>query len=140
MLRNLDKKVIKGLKSAIGKPYKYNCFDLSGFDCYTLIYYLYGLNGVNLPKENIAKYNLKVHRKVIKEHIHKFEVIPFTDREAFDILLFESSSSINAHLGMLLNKSHFVHANLDQTVKIEPIEANFLMASLRKVYRWKFIE
>jgi len=140
MFKKLDKDVIKGLQLAVGKPYKYNCFDLSGFDCYTLIYYLYNLNGVELPKENIAKYNLKVHRRVIKEHLHKFSIVKFSDREAFDILLFESSSNINAHLGLMLNRTHFIHANLDQTVKIEPVEANILMASLRKVYRWKFIE
>ncbi len=135
--RKLDKQVLNAIVFAIGKPYKFNCFDLSGFDCYTLIYYLYSKAGLKLPKENIGSYSLKVHSKIIQETALNFDVVSFLNRQELDILLFESSSSVDAHLGMVLDYYNFIHVDKTHTVRIEPFARNIMLGKLRKVYRWK---
>ena len=123
------------IKSVIGKPYKFNCFDGIGFDCYTLIWYIYDRLGLKLPKENIAKYSLKVHKQLIKENLYKFSKVSFINRLPFDLLLFESSKSTSAHIGMVLDKKRFIHIDKDITVQIEHFAHNFQSIKLRKVYR-----
>ncbi len=124
------------IKELIGKPYKFNCFDLTGFDCYTLVYYIYLIHGIQLPKENISKYSIKVHQKLIKKNALKFEEIKFVDRQFLDVLVFETSESVDAHLGVLLDTKRFIHIDLDTTVKIEPLKDNIRTAKIKKVYRW----
>ena len=133
----MNKQIIDSIKSVIGKPYKYNCFDGSGFDCYTLIYYLYSVLDRQLPKENLAVYNLRNHKKLLTKHLTRF-FIPstFEDREPFDILLFQSTNTIDAHLGMVLDRQRFIHVNFNHTVRIEPFEGNILCGELKKVYKW----
>jgi len=125
------------LAECIGKPYKYNCFDLSGFDCYTLVYYLYSLIGINLPKENISSYNLKIHTKIINEKLVLFDTISFEQRQPFDILLFETRRNINAHIGLTLDYFHFIHILKENTVQIEKFFNNAETTDIRKIYRWK---
>lgn len=128
----------QSIKSVIGKPYKFNCFDLTGFDCYTLVWYLYSLVSLELPKENISSYNLKTHMKLIKKHSILFNTVSFNNRLPFDILLFESADNINAHLGMVLDTKHFIHVDKEITVKIEPFLENINSTLIRQVYRWKY--
>ena len=132
----ITKEFLQGLKNCIGKPYIFNCFDETGFDCYTLIYYLYKLVGIELPKENIAAYNLKVHSKLINKHKILFKPVPYKDRKFLDILLFSSSDKINAHLGLVLSSELFIHVNLGHTVRVEYFTNNLESLTIRKVYRW----
>jgi len=124
------------LKKIIGKPYKFNCFDGTGFDCYTLTYYIYKLIGITLPKVNIAVYSLRQNAKLIKDNSLQFKPIPFSERQPFDILLFKSSEVIDAHLAVLLDREHFIHIDKNITVRIEPIQFNISSIQLKRVYRW----
>jgi cell wall-associated NlpC family hydrolase len=132
----ITKEFLQGLKNCIGKPYIFNCFDETGFDCYTLIYYLYKLVGIKLPKENIAAYNLKIHSNLINKHKILFKQVPYKERKFLDILLFSSSDKINAHLGLVLSSELFIHVNLGHTVRIEYFTNNLESLTIRKVYRW----
>jgi len=124
------------IRKVIGKPYKFNCFDTSGFDCYTLIYYLYSCIGIKLPKENIAKFSLKQHVKLIQKHSLLFKKVDFEDRQPFDILIFETKDGINAHLGLVLDKFNFIHTTEEKPVVIEPFLGNYETTTIRAVYRW----
>jgi cell wall-associated NlpC family hydrolase len=126
----------KKIKTYIGKPYKYNCFDESGYDCYTLVYSLYKLIGINLPKENIALFNLKVHQKLIDKHKVLFKEVKFKDRQPFDLILFASSTNTAAHLGMVLTRDKFIHVNEDHSVRLEYFLGNIESINIRKLYRW----
>jgi cell wall-associated NlpC family hydrolase len=128
------------IKEYIGKPYKFNCFDETGFDCYTLIYFLYKLIDIDLPKENIALYNLRVHQKLIDTHRMLFKEVKYIERQPFDILLFANSDKIAAHLGMVLTRDKFIHANEDHSVRIEYFLGNIESINIRKVYRWNSLK
>jgi cell wall-associated NlpC family hydrolase len=121
------------IKKCIGKPYKFNCFDQSGFDCYTLLYYLYALVGLTLPKENISTFNLKVHMKLIDKELVNFSRIKFEDRQPFDLIIFDL-----AHIGMVLDSKTFIHTNFDTPVVIEYFKGNVESGFIRKMYRWNF--
>jgi cell wall-associated NlpC family hydrolase len=132
----ITKDFLYKLKECIGKPYKYGCFDETGFDCYTLIYYLYKCVGIDLPKENIARYNLKVHSKLIDKHAALFKEVDFKDRKFLDVLLFTNDKKINAHLGLVIDADSFIHVNRQFSVRIEHFRSNLESLKIRKVYRW----
>ena len=132
-----DKELLEKIKGVIGKPYKYNCFDGTGFDCYTLVYYLYSLIGRQLPKENIAVYNLRQHKQLINKYKKQFfKPIPFENRQPFDIILMQSSDTVDAHIGMVLDRKHFIHVNFDHTVKIEPFGHSINSGQIKRTYTW----
>jgi len=128
------------IKKVIGKPYKYNCFDETGFDCYTLIYYFYTNLGINLPKENIATYNLKQHSKIIEKNLILFNKVNFSDRQPFDIIIFNDGGSFDTHLGLILDINNFIHTTKQKPVLIEPINNNIESSDIRKLYRWNFMK
>ena len=125
--------LLNSIKECIGKPYKYGCFDNSGYDCYTLVYYLYSLVGMKLPKENIASFNLKVHTKLIDAQLINFLPICYNDRQPFDVIMFKSY-----HLGVVLDKHLFIHVNFDTPVVLEYFLGNIETGFIRKIYRWNF--
>jgi cell wall-associated NlpC family hydrolase len=127
---------LKALSQIIGKPYKINCYDLSAFDCYTLIYYLYQFVGYELPKENLAAYTLKQYVKQVQDQKQFFYSVDFDDRQPFDLVVFESAKNVNAHIGMVLDFYHFIHTTDEKNVIIESFNGNYETADIRKIYRW----
>jgi cell wall-associated NlpC family hydrolase len=127
---------LKILSQIIGKPYKINCYDLSAFDCYTLIYYLYQFVGYELPKENLAAYTLKQYVKQVQDQKQFFYSVDFDDRQPFDLVVFESAKNVNAHIGMVLDFYHFIHTTDEKNVIIESFNGNYETADIRKIYRW----
>ena len=127
---------LRVLSSVIGKPYKVNCYDLTAFDCYTLIYYLYQFAGYNLPQENLALYNLRNYVKQIQNHQQFFKSVGYNERKPFDLVVFESAKNVNAHIGMVLDINHFIHTTEGKSVIIESFIGNYESADIRKFYRW----
>ena len=67
-------------KNYLGKPYRYKLTDGRVLDCSGFISYIYGQNGVNLPRSSTAL--SRVSKKVSLSEIKKGDLIFFKGRNA----------------------------------------------------------
>jgi cell wall-associated NlpC family hydrolase len=125
------------IDSLIGKPYKKDCYDKSGYDCWTLAVDIYDFCGISLPLKLHKKWNGAALDKLIKDDLFMWENISFQNRQFLDILLFNTSYRSNFHIGITLNQKYFIHALPSKGVVLNKFNQGFYAALIKWVYRWK---
>lgn len=81
--------------SLIGVPYRYGGYDLDGFDCSGLVYYVYDCFGINIPRT--AKKQAKLKSKVKLKKARPGDILVFKVKRRW-------------HTGIYVGKNLFVHA------------------------------
>ena len=119
----------------IGAPYKENSYDGISFDCYSLIYFIYKENNINLPKKFVNTSFKRINKEIINDLSNWVEV-PYNEKKFLDVLLFRTSKRLKTHIGMVINKEFFIHTTQDTGVILGKFKKNLFLGMLYKVYRW----
>jgi len=123
------------LGSLVGKPYRQNDYSGEGFDCYSLIHYIYSHYGIIIPK-HITNHAVRNLNKEIKQDLPLWTSVEYDDRTFLDILLFNTTLRLKTHVGLVINRQLFMHAVDDVSVVIGKFKSSPYIAKLYKVYRW----
>ncbi|HEX2586502.1 MAG TPA: C40 family peptidase [Steroidobacteraceae bacterium] len=81
----------------VGKPYHYGGFDLKGFDCSGLVYYIYRELGMDVPRSALEQ-----HQRAL--HIEREELLPG------DLVFFQINRRRISHVGIYVGDNRFVHS------------------------------
>ncbi len=122
--------------SLVGRKYKDNSYDGESFDCYSLIWYIYKCYGINIPKR-MSNYSLRVIAKKMKQDEGVLWIpIDWKDRRHLDLLFFNTTLHLKTHVGMVIDKTKFIHTTQETNVIITKNKKSIYLAQLYKVYRW----
>lgn len=128
---------IKDYEYLVGKPYKKKCFDGSGFDCWSLIYHIYQLNNIILPKNILDGWSVRSMHKRAEEQSVQWKEVDIQERKSLDVLLFATSYKLRTHIGLALDYKYFIHAHHVMNVVIERFSSSIFASKIYKVYRWQ---
>jgi cell wall-associated NlpC family hydrolase len=81
----------------VGKPYHYGGFDLKGFDCSGLVFYIYRELGLDIPRSAAEQ-----HQRAMP--IERNELLPG------DLVFFQINRRRISHVGIYVGENRFVHA------------------------------
>jgi len=81
----------------VGKPYHYGGFDLKGFDCSGLVYYIYRELGMEIPRSAAEQ-----HQRA--SSVERNELLPG------DLVFFQINRRRISHVGIYVGENRFVHA------------------------------
>lgn len=90
--------IINTAKSYLGVPYVWGGTSPSGFDCSGFISYVYGKNGITLPRVTSDQYNAG-------SGVSKANLKPG------DLVFFETYKAGPSHVGIYLGNNEFIHAS-----------------------------
>jgi len=93
---NLRAKLVALTENLKGLPYRYGGYDIDGFDCSGLVYYVYDSFGIRLPRTAKNQWGMK--KKVSLKHA-----------EPGDILVFKLKHG-RWHTAILTGRNSFIHA------------------------------
>lgn len=117
---NVRDKIAVLAKSLIGLPYQYGGYELDGFDCSGLVYYVYDCYGIKLPRT--AKKQAKLKEKVSLKRAKPGDILAFKLKRRW-------------HTAIYIGDNSFIHApNQREKVRKEAINA-FWKKRLKKVIR-----
>ena len=126
---------IRDYEHLVGMPYKRKCYDGSGFDCWSLVYHIYQMNNIEVPKVILDGWSIRGHHREIEKQRVAWKEVRYEDRGFLDVLLFHTSYRLNTHVGVVLNSCYFIHAHQDTGVVIEQFSYGLSSALINKVYR-----
>jgi cell wall-associated NlpC family hydrolase len=96
-----------------GIPYRNGGSDPSGFDCSGFVQWVFGQNGVHLPRE-------------VRKQYDEGRKIDLRDVQAGDLVFFETVSHGASHVGLAIGGDQFVHApSSTGVVRVERFTANY---------------
>jgi hypothetical protein len=117
---NVRGKIAVLTKSLIGLPYQYGGYELDGFDCSGLVYYVYDCYGIKLPRT--AKKQAKLKEKISLKRAKPGDILAFKLKRRW-------------HTAIYIGDKSFVHApNRREKVQKETINA-FWKKRLKRVIR-----
>ena len=117
---NVRDKVAVLAKSLVGLPYQYGGYELDGFDCSGLVYYVYDCFGIKLPRTAQKQAGLKGK-------------IPLKWAKPGDILAFKQEG--RWHTAIYIGHKSFVHApNQRERVQRQTLDSSW-KKRLKKVIR-----
>ena len=117
---NVRDKIAVLTKSLIGLPYQYGGYELDGFDCSGLVYYVYDCYGIKLPRTAKKQANLK--EKISLKRAKPGDILAFKLRRGW-------------HTAIYIGDKSFVHApNRQERVQIQALDS-FWKKRLKKVIR-----
>ena len=120
MVWDLRGKIVTLTENLIGLPYRYGGYELDGFDCSGLVYYVYDCFGIKLPRT--AKKQAKLKKK-----------ISLTRAKPGDILAFKLKRGW--HTAIYFGDKYFIHApNRRGTIRKEKLDS-FWKKRLKRVIR-----
>lgn len=129
-------KDLMSIGDLIGKPYVRDCYDGTGFDCWSLIWWIYKNEKINLQTRSEVVWCVRDFAKEIRERTNSWQQVQYADRKWMDVLLFATSRNMNTHVGMVLDKSRFIHTRPETGVVIGKFSKDIFSATIKKVYRY----
>jgi lipoprotein Spr/probable lipoprotein NlpC len=108
----MEKTLADAANSWIGVPYRYGGVSRQGVDCSALAAHLLEEVGVKLPR------SVNQQRNVGRE-------IPFDTIEAGDLVFFKIESPRVNHVGVVLDRTRFVHASRSRGVAVDLLENDY---------------
>ena len=118
-------------------PYIRQCFDGSGFDCWSLIHHIYQLNNIELPTYVLDGWSVRKTQKQIESKVADWEKVEYAERRFLDVILFHTSRKLSTHVGVTLNSKYYIHANKVINVAIEKFSSGFQSSRINRIYRWR---
>jgi len=117
---NIRNKIAVLTKSLIGLPYQYGGYELDGFDCSGLVYYVYDCYGIKLPRT--AKKQAKLKEKISLKRAKPGDILAFKLKRRW-------------HTAVYIGDKSFVHApNRKEKVREETLNT-FWKKRLKRVIR-----
>ncbi|UCH96023.1 MAG: C40 family peptidase [Candidatus Aminicenantes bacterium] len=111
---------MKLTESLEGLPYKYGGYELNGFDCSGLVYYVYDCFGIKLPRT--AKKQAKLKEKISLKRAKPGDILAFKLRSGW-------------HTAIFIGGKSFIHApRRRDNVRKEALDS-FWKKRLKKVIR-----
>ena len=96
-----------------GAPYRNGGIDPSGFDCSGFVRYVFGQNGVALPRE-------------VREQFRAGKGVDRTRLEPGDLVFFSTVAPGASHVGIAIGGDQFVHAPSEKgVVRVEQLSAQY---------------
>ncbi len=135
MVNQISEKALTYIKKVIGSPYERDCYDGKSFDCWSLIYWIYKQENIDLPKRMSETWTPRNVRKQVKEW--RSDWIKVTSYQYLDVILFSTSGRMATHVGMVLDKTKFIHARSEVGVTVGKLNKGRFAAQIKKVYRCK---
>lgn len=89
--------IVETALGQVGRPYRYGGDSPDGFDCSGLVAYVFGREGIALPRQTVAQYGAG---RPVKPQ----------DVRAGDLLFFATVSDGPSHVAIALDADTFVHA------------------------------
>jgi len=123
----------------LGKPFEKGGDGKVGYDCYTLSREVCKRAGIDLPiKETqilAAFENLKARSDIINNGKDE-DYIRLEKPEPFCIVGFQLCPPFLNHMGVMLDKHHFIHIMEKRSVTIEKIDHKFWKSKVEGFYRY----
>ena len=95
----------------LGKKYIWGGSTPLGFDCSGLSYFVYKLNGIELPRVSWLQFRNKYGQKIKKSELGQG-----------DLVFFETYKKGASHVGIYIGNSHFIHASPSAGVTTSSLE------------------
>lgn len=93
-------------RSLVGVPYVFGGTSPSGFDCSGFVQYVFGKQGIYLPRNSASQYNYGTH-------------IPYNSLRAGDLVFFSfNGSGTISHVGIYIGGGQFINATSSSGVTI----------------------
>jgi hypothetical protein len=106
-------RIIWNAKKYIGTRYNYGGNNASGFDCSGFVQFIYGKNGIPLPRTSIGQFEQGLK-------------IDLAKAEPGDLVFFKIDFNTISHVGIYLNKSEFIHApSSGKQVSVDSLDAGY---------------
>jgi hypothetical protein len=117
---NVRGKIAVLTKSLIGLPYQYGGYELDGFDCSGLVYYVYDCFGIKLPRT--AKKQARLKEKISLKRAKPGDILAFKLKRRW-------------HTAIYIGDKSFVHApNRRENVQSQILDS-FWKKRLKRVIR-----
>ncbi len=113
-LRTIPRKrreIITTAQKFLGKIYIWGGSTPRGFDCSGLSYFVYKLNGIEIPRVSWLQYRNKVGAKIKK-----------TNLTAGDLVFFQTYKPGPSHVGIYIGNNQFIHASPSYGVTISNLD------------------
>lgn len=105
------REIISTAEQFLGKVYIWGGTTPRGFDCSGLTYFVYKLNGIELPRVSWLQYRNKYGKKVKKNHLIQG-----------DLVFFETYKPGPSHVGIYIGNNKFIHASPKKGVSISNLD------------------
>ncbi|RWZ51312.1 LysM peptidoglycan-binding domain-containing protein [Halobacillus fulvus] len=106
--------LINEAKQHIGTPYRWAGSSPSGFDCSGFLQYVYGKQGVSIPRTVATIYAFSGS-----------ESVRDSDRQIGDLVFFETYQPGASHAGIYLGNGQFIHTGTTNGVEISSMNSNY---------------
>ncbi len=103
--------IISTAEQFLGKTYIWGGTTPRGFDCSGLTYFVYKLNGIELPRVSWLQYRTKLGKKVRKNRLIQG-----------DLVFFETYKPGPSHVGIYIGNNKFIHASPRHGVSISSLD------------------
>ena len=108
----LRRQVVELAKNLVGIPYRFGGFDIDGFDCSGLVYYVFKEQNIAVPR-------------VPKDMFVAMTRVPDEDLAPGDIVFFNTFAKLS-HVGIYIGDRQFIHApHRGKTVAIESLDTGY---------------
>jgi cell wall-associated NlpC family hydrolase len=105
--------IVSEALSLQGVPYRNGGSDPSGFDCSGFVWYVFGRQGVGIPRTVAAQFGAG-------------QAVDADDLEPGDLVFFETAQSPASHVGVVIDADRFVHAPSSRgEVRVERLSAPY---------------
>ncbi|MBQ7498110.1 MAG: C40 family peptidase [Selenomonas sp.] len=111
--QNKVKPLIATAKSYIGVPYQFGGTTPKAFDCSGYLQYIFGKQGINIPRTADEQYKLGLRTKSSKE------LVPG------DLVFFETYEKGASHCGLYLGSGEFIHTSSSKGVRIDKLSDDY---------------
>ncbi len=121
---NKSQAIVNTAKSQIGKPYVWGAEGPNSFDCSGLIYYVYGQNGVNLPRTS-------------REQANTGTTINQSQLKPGDLIFSSTDKSGGvSHVGIYIGNGQMIHApQSGDVVKVTNANSSYWQSNFIKAKR-----
>ena len=103
--------IISTAEQFLGKVYIWGGTTPRGFDCSGLTYFVYKLNGIELPRVSWLQYRNKYGKKIKKNRLVQG-----------DLVFFETYKPGPSHVGIYIGNNRFIHASPKKGVSISNLD------------------
>ncbi len=123
----------------LGKPFKEGGTGKDGYDCYSLAREVCCRVGIYLPTKNTQKLAMADNIKNRSDNINQGkeeDYIKLEKPEPFCIVTFMLSPPFVNHMGVMLDKYHFIHIMKKRRVVVERIDNRFWKTKVEGYYKY----
>lgn len=122
----------------LGKPFKKGGRGPDGYDCYTLSFEVCRRAGINLPIKQTqvlaASENIKDRSEAI--NAGKEDYIRLEKSEPLCLVGFNLNPPFTNHMGVMIDKYHFIHVMEARLVVVERIDHKFWKDRIEGFYKY----